>query len=120
MFALVVISATLAFRSHAGFIAVGLSTFLSLPFFEPDGSFTLGHALDLINIELYAIPGAGCVFAFSRLRKRLMALSDRASVLGLTQELGGDLELQSTTSGSSFHRTFPPWSPSSPTQARLH
>jgi hypothetical protein len=71
LFSLVVISATLAFGSQTGFIAVGLSTLLSFPFFEPHASFFLVHASDLISIELYAILGAGCVFAFSRLGKTL-------------------------------------------------
>ena len=68
-FSLIVISATLAFGSQAGFIAVGLSTLLSFPFFEPHGSFSLIHASDLIKIELYGILSAGCVLAFSRIAK---------------------------------------------------
>src|SRR5262245_7233750 len=58
LFSLVVISATLTFGPLAGFIAVGLSTFLSMQFFEPYGSLSLVHAGDLIKIELYAIVGA--------------------------------------------------------------
>jgi len=81
LFALVAISATLAFGSQAGFIAVGLSTLLSFPFFEPHGSFSLVHASDLISIELYAILGAGCVFAFSRLGKTLLSLSETNETL---------------------------------------
>jgi len=76
LFSLVVISATLAFGSQAGFIAVALSTLLSFPFFEPRTSFSLIHAGDLIKIEIYAILGGGCVFAFSRLGRKLTALSD--------------------------------------------
>jgi two-component sensor histidine kinase len=81
LFSLVVISATLAFGSQAGFIAVGLSTLLSFPFYEQHASFSLVHARDLISIELYAILGAGCVFAFSRLGKTLMALSETNETL---------------------------------------
>src|SRR5262245_42062793 len=67
LFSLVVIAATLVFGSMAGFIAVGLSSFLLIPFFEPFGFFALTHAWDLINIELYAILAAGCIFAVTRL-----------------------------------------------------
>src|SRR5262245_18948769 len=58
LFSLVVICATLAFGSHAGLGAVGLSTLLSLPFFEPYGHLSLIHATDLISVELYAVLGA--------------------------------------------------------------
>jgi two-component sensor histidine kinase len=81
LFSLVVIATTLAFGSQAGFIAVGLSTLLSFPFFEPHGSFFLVHATDLIKIELYAILVGCCVFAFSRLGKTLMALSETNETL---------------------------------------
>jgi two-component system, sensor histidine kinase PdtaS len=86
LFSLVVISATLAFGSQAGLTAVGLSTLLSLPFFEPHSSFSLVHATDLISIELYAILTAGCVFAFSRLGKTLMALSETNETLARLDE----------------------------------
>ena len=86
LFSLVVISATLAFGSQAGFIAVGLSTLLSFHFFEPRASFSLVHATDLIKIELYAIVGAGCAFAFSRLGKTLMALSETNETLARLDE----------------------------------
>lgn len=81
LYFLIVISATLAFGSQAGFIAVGLSTLLSFRFFEPYGSVTLIHAADLIKIELYAIVGAGSVFAFSRLREMLIALRETNKTL---------------------------------------
>ena len=81
LFSLVVISATLAFGLQAGFLAVALSTLLSFPFFEPHGSFSLVRASDLVCIELYAILGVGCVFAFSRLGKRLMSLSETNETL---------------------------------------
>jgi two-component sensor histidine kinase len=76
LFSLVVISATLAFGSQAGFVAVGLSTLLSLPFFEPHGSLSVFRATHLISIEVYAILAAVCVLAFSRLGKTLTALSE--------------------------------------------
>src|SRR5262245_49404868 len=81
LFSLVVISATLAFGSQAGFIAVGLSTLLSFPFFETHSSSSSIHAAPFISIELYAILGAGCVLAFSRLGRTLMALSDTNETL---------------------------------------
>jgi two-component sensor histidine kinase len=81
LFALIVITATLAFGAYAGFTAVGLSTFLSLPFFEPYGSLSLIHAMDLISIELYVLLGIGCVIAFSRLRQTLITLSDTNEAL---------------------------------------
>src|SRR5262245_36139134 len=67
LFFLIVVFVTLSFGSLAGAIAVALSTLLSLHFFEPHGSFSLTLAVDLISVELYALLGAGCVFAFSRL-----------------------------------------------------
>src|SRR5215510_13229956 len=81
LFSLVVICATLAFGSKAGFVAVGLSTFLLTPFFEPYGHFALTHARDLISIELYAILSVGCVFAFGRLRQTLIAVSETNDIL---------------------------------------
>ena len=66
LFSFVVISASLAFGSQAGFIAVGLSTILSIPFFEPYGSLTLVHAADLINVEpMYGAAGDQLVGAES-------------------------------------------------------
>src|SRR5262245_29695529 len=81
LYSLVVIWATLAFGPQAGLVAVGLTTLLSLPFFEPYGFFSLVHATDLIGIELHAILGAGCVFAFSRLGKTLLALREANETL---------------------------------------
>ena len=81
MFFLVVICTTLAFGSLAGFIAVGLSTLLSIPFFEPIGSFSLTHAADLIRVELYALLGAGSVFAVWRFGSTLRALRETNDTL---------------------------------------
>ena len=98
LFSLVVISATLAFGSQAGFIAVGLSTLLSFPFFEPHGSLSPFQATHLISIELYAILGAGCVFASSRLGKTLMALSETNETLARLDK-SRSLLLRETTHG---------------------
>jgi K+-sensing histidine kinase KdpD len=81
LFFLVVISATLAFGARAGLVAVGLSTALSIPFFEPYGLLSVNHATDLIKIQLYAILGSGCVIAFSRLGKTLVSLSQTNETL---------------------------------------
>src|SRR5262245_4441701 len=81
LFFLVVVFVTLAFGSLTGAVAVALSTLLSLHFFEPRGSFSLIRAVDLISVELYALLGAGCVFAFSRLGKKLTELSETNDTL---------------------------------------
>jgi two-component system, sensor histidine kinase PdtaS len=98
LFALLVICATLAFGSQAGFIAVGLTTFLTFPFFEPYGYFSLVHATDLIGIEVYAILSAGCVFAFSRLGKALIALREANESL-TRQDNNRSLLLRETAHG---------------------
>ena len=76
-FLLVVVGATLAFGAGVGFVAVGLSTLLSLPFFEPLGTITLTHASDLIKIELYAVLAGGCVVAVATFANALVAAGDR-------------------------------------------
>src|SRR6185436_4226290 len=55
LFFLVVLSATFAFGAIAGFVGVAMTTALSIPFFEPKGSFALHLAADLAEIEVYAI-----------------------------------------------------------------
>src|SRR5262245_38250305 len=79
LFLLVVIASTLAFGASVGFVAVGVSTFLSPLFFEPVGSFAVRHAADLVKIELYAMLASGCVVAFARLV--LMAARDKTDAL---------------------------------------
>ena len=75
-FFVVVIATTLAFGPGIGFMSVGLSTLLSVPFFEPLGALTtLTHAGDIIKIELYAILSAACVVAFANLGDALIAAS---------------------------------------------
>jgi two-component sensor histidine kinase len=76
-----VIASTLAFGPGAGFVGVGLTTLLSLPFFEPVGSFALWHATDLIKIELYAILAICCVVAFARLDNMFIAARQDADSL---------------------------------------
>src|SRR5262249_45494418 len=61
LFLLVVIASTLAFGASVGFVGVGFTTLLSIPFFEPVGSFALWHATDLIKVELYAVLASCCV-----------------------------------------------------------
>ena len=73
LFLLVVIASTLAFGASIGFVGVGLTTLLSILFFEPVGSFALWHAIDLIKIELYAILASCCVIAFARLCNMFIA-----------------------------------------------
>jgi Histidine kinase len=80
-FLLVVIAATLVFGSTAGFVGVGLSTILSLLFFEPVGSLAVYHAPDLIKIELYALVASGSVAAFGRVGSVFKAASQSADSL---------------------------------------
>jgi two-component system, sensor histidine kinase PdtaS len=81
LFFLVVIGSTLAFGARLGFLAVGISTFLSVLFFEPTGTLALRHAPDLIKIEVYAILAGGCVIAFTSFGNALIAASDRGDAL---------------------------------------
>jgi two-component system, sensor histidine kinase PdtaS len=76
LFILVVIASTLAFGASLGFLATGLSTILSMLFFEPVGTFALWHATDLIKIELYAVLASCSVLAFARLANMVMAARD--------------------------------------------
>jgi two-component system, sensor histidine kinase PdtaS len=81
LFFLVVISAALAFGQGVGLLAVGLSTFLSFFFFEPDGTFPLNHAADLVRIELYAVLAATSVVGLARLATALIAADEAARAL---------------------------------------
>src|SRR5215475_2752145 len=88
LFLLVVIASTLAFGASVGFVCMGLSTLLSIPFFEPIGSFALWHATDLIKIELYAVLASCCVIAFARLGNMFIAArQDADSLIRLLREL---------------------------------
>jgi two-component sensor histidine kinase len=77
LFLLVVIGTTLAFGARIGLVCAGLSTFLSIYFFEPVGTPTLTYASDLVKIELYAILAIGTVFAFAYLGTALTDASDK-------------------------------------------
>ena len=77
LFLLVVVGATLAFGVGVGFVAAGLSTLLSLLFFEPVGSITLTHASDLIKIELFAVLAGGCVVVVATFANALVAAGDK-------------------------------------------
>ena len=81
LFILVVIASTLAFGASVGFLATGLSTILSMLFFEPIGSFAVWRATDLIKIELYAVFASCAVFAFARLAKMVIASRDATDSL---------------------------------------
>src|SRR5262249_28853897 len=55
-----------------GYAAAGLSTLLSILFFEPIGSLALTYASDLIRVELYGVLAVACVFAFSSVADALI------------------------------------------------
>jgi K+-sensing histidine kinase KdpD len=81
LFFLVVIVSTLAFGASVGFVGVGLSTLLSLLFFDPVGSFAVQHAADLVKIELYAILASASVVGFARLGNTLAAARENSDSL---------------------------------------
>lgn len=101
LFFLVVISSTLAFGLTAGFVAVGLSTLLSIPFFEPFGAHVvLTRAWDLAKVELYATLSSVSVVAFAQVRKTLIALSEKKEILQQLDE-NRSLLLRETVHGVS-------------------
>ena len=81
LFFVVVIASTLAFGARVGFVSVGLSTLLSILFFEPGGTLMLHHAADLIKVELYAILASASVVAFAHLGNALTAARENAESL---------------------------------------
>jgi len=81
LFLLVVIASTLAFGARVGFASVGLSTLLSVMFFEPFGTLALRHAADVIRIEVYAILATCSVVAFARLGDALISARHEADEL---------------------------------------
>src|SRR5262245_5805474 len=82
LFFLVVISSTVAFGLTAGLVAVGFSTLLAIPFFEPFGThIVLTRAWGLAKVELYAILSSASVVAFARVRKTLIVLSEKKEIL---------------------------------------
>jgi two-component sensor histidine kinase len=86
LFLLVVMGATLAFGKSAGFVGVALTTALSIPFFEPVGTFALHHAADLIKVEVYALLATASVFAFARLGHTLSAAKVETDALKRAEE----------------------------------
>jgi two-component system, sensor histidine kinase PdtaS len=81
LFLLVVIASALAFGAGIGFVSVGLTTLLSILFFEPNGSFALWYAADLIKIELYAVLASCCVIVFARFGNMFIAARQDADSL---------------------------------------
>ena len=73
LFFLVVLSATFAFGAITGFVAVATTTALSVPFFEPAGTFALDHAADLVKVEVYAVVATASTFALARYCEALNA-----------------------------------------------
>ena len=89
LFFLVVIGVTLAFGASAGFVAVAMTTLLSVSFFEPFGTFfTLHYAADLGKIEVYALLASGCVFAFARIADALSTAIHETRALKRSGEKG--------------------------------
>jgi two-component sensor histidine kinase len=78
LFFLVVLGVTFAFGTTTGFVAVAMTTVLSIRFFEPNGSFALHHAADLVKVQVYAILATACVFVFARYCDALNASLKRA------------------------------------------
>ena len=62
----------LMFGRPSGFLAVAISSFLSLPFFAPGGSIQF----DLLEIELYAGLAVGAVVLADKIRRTLIMQSD--------------------------------------------
>jgi two-component sensor histidine kinase len=86
LFFLVVIAAALAFGNGAGLVGVGLSTFLSLYFFEPNTALALRHAGDLVRVELYTVLAAGSVVGSARLAQALIAADEAAQLLARSEQ----------------------------------
>jgi two-component sensor histidine kinase len=79
LFFIAVVTSTLAFGELAGFVACGVSTVLSVYFFEPIGVFAIHRAEDLIKIELYAVMAALSVLGVARLKNAIVLLSRTTS-----------------------------------------
>jgi len=73
LFFILVATTALAFGERIGFLACGLSTVLSLYFFDPGGSLAIHHAADLIKIEMYAVVTATAVAGIARLTRAIAA-----------------------------------------------
>jgi two-component sensor histidine kinase len=85
LFFLVVLAATLAFGQGVGLLAVALSTFLAVFFFEP-GNLALHHAADLVRIELYALLAGGAVVGIARLGDALLAADEAAQAFAQSEQ----------------------------------
>jgi hypothetical protein len=75
LFFAITVGCTVLFGRSIGFIAVGLSSLLSLHFFDPGGSIYIYHAADLIKVELYAVFSAGAVLIIAGLSNAALATS---------------------------------------------
>jgi two-component sensor histidine kinase len=78
LFFLVVLGTTFVFGTTTGFVGVAMTTVLSIRFFEPNGSFALDHAADLVKVQVYAILATACVFVVGRYCGALNASLKRA------------------------------------------
>jgi two-component sensor histidine kinase len=76
LFFAVCIGSTLLFGRGLGFLAVGASALLCLPFFEPHGSFNVYQAVDLVKVEMYALFSSAAVFVMARLSQTLIAADE--------------------------------------------
>jgi two-component sensor histidine kinase len=81
LFFAIVVGCTLVFGRITGFLAVAVSSLLSLHFFEPGGSINIYHASDLIKVELYALFSAGAVVLVSGLNTALLATQQATLLL---------------------------------------
>src|SRR5262245_50458632 len=81
LFFAIVVGCSLVFGHITGFLAVAVSSLLSLHFFEPGGSIKIYHASDLIKVELYALFSAGVVVLVSRLNTALLATQQATLLL---------------------------------------
>lgn len=81
LFVLVVLVTALAFGTRVALVGVGLSTLLSLYFFEPFNTLAIHHASDLIKIQVYAIVASGCAVAVGYLGNALIAASEETEAL---------------------------------------
>jgi two-component system, sensor histidine kinase PdtaS len=87
LFFAVVVGCTLAFGRTIGFFSVALTSFLSLPFFEPGSSLYISNAADLIEVELYALFSAGTVLVIGRVGEALLvAHQEREASANLERE----------------------------------
>jgi two-component sensor histidine kinase len=70
----------------SGALAVVLSSFFAALFFEPLGTFHLLRAIDLLQIQIYAVLAIGAVIFGDQIRRTIIAQSDRNSALAAEDE----------------------------------